>query len=447
MTVQISGSTGIDTVNNIALVSKTIASPTLTGTVVLPSNIITSVWGTGVSGDINWSSDLMSDINATTITISSEQTPVSQTIIKATGNVTIGSSITVDSGQGMIRGSFPVTHGGMGTELGAILKTLGTTGIPLPMVTGTGTVSQMGGIVQILSGGIVNINSTITANAPSAASGDGGGGGGLVVIIAKTDITGSGNISVAAATGHSTADGKGGAGGFSGERGGHAGIGGSGGGSGYGGGSGGSGGSGYVSGTIGGSATGNGGGGGGGCLDDFGKNSTYTSGVAGYGGPGGVAGAMLSNTEAPQTIFLRGYARPAYAGAGGAGGVWNSGPGTSGSSCSSINPGVGSGGGGGGGGAGGNNLGSVGTHGQGGVGSSGISPFVLGQGNGGGGAGGNGGGSNASPANGGAGGNGGGASGLVIMIAPSITWSGTVTGRLVQITGSSCYEFLKSFST
>jgi len=37
MTVNISGTTGIDTVNNTALVSKTIESPTLTGTVVYPS--------------------------------------------------------------------------------------------------------------------------------------------------------------------------------------------------------------------------------------------------------------------------------------------------------------------------------------------------------------------------------------------------------------------------
>ena len=35
MTVNISGTTGIDTVNNTALVSKTIQSPTLTGTPIL----------------------------------------------------------------------------------------------------------------------------------------------------------------------------------------------------------------------------------------------------------------------------------------------------------------------------------------------------------------------------------------------------------------------------
>jgi hypothetical protein len=44
---------------------------------------------------------------------------------------------------------------------------------------------------------------------------------------------------------------------------------------------------------------------------------------------------------------------------------------------------------------------------------------------------------------GGSGGNGGGAAGCVIMIAPTITYSGTVTGRLIQITGTDAYKFIR----
>jgi hypothetical protein len=47
---------------------------------------------------------------------------------------------------------------------------------------------------------------------------------------------------------------------------------------------------------------------------------------------------------------------------------------------------------------------------------------------------------------GGIGGNGGGAAGLVIMIAPSITYSGTVTGRHVKIEGAEALKFIKGFS-
>ncbi len=47
---------------------------------------------------------------------------------------------------------------------------------------------------------------------------------------------------------------------------------------------------------------------------------------------------------------------------------------------------------------------------------------------------------------GGAGGNGGGAAGLCIMIAPSITYSGTVTGRHIKIEGAGALKFIKGFS-
>jgi hypothetical protein len=47
---------------------------------------------------------------------------------------------------------------------------------------------------------------------------------------------------------------------------------------------------------------------------------------------------------------------------------------------------------------------------------------------------------------GGAGGNGGGAAGLCLMIAPSITYSGTVTGRHIKIEGAEALKFIKGFS-
>jgi len=47
--------------------------------------------------------------------------------------------------------------------------------------------------------------------------------------------------------------------------------------------------------------------------------------------------------------------------------------------------------------------------------------------------------------NGGDGGNGGGAAGLVLLIAPTITYSGTVTGRLVKIDGADALEFIRGY--
>lgn len=49
------------------------------------------------------------------------------------------------------------------------------------------------------------------------------------------------------------------------------------------------------------------------------------------------------------------------------------------------------------------------------------------------------------PGNGGAGGNGGGAAGMVVLIAPTITYSGTVTGRLVQISGTDALDFIRGY--
>lgn len=44
---------------------------------------------------------------------------------------------------------------------------------------------------------------------------------------------------------------------------------------------------------------------------------------------------------------------------------------------------------------------------------------------------------------GGAGGNGGGSAGLCLMIAPTISYSGTVTGRFIKISGTDAHKFLR----
>jgi hypothetical protein len=151
-------------------------------------------------------------------------------IYRSYGGINIGHAITVRRQNGQARGSFPTTHGGTGVELGAILATLGSPGIPSPIRPGSDTGTLQGGVVQFIGKETVDVGATITADAAAAPSGEGGGGGGLVVIISDTLIAGSSNISVAAVQGHDTAGAKGGGGGYSGEPGGHAGYGGSGGG-------------------------------------------------------------------------------------------------------------------------------------------------------------------------------------------------------------------------
>ena len=101
------------------------------------------------------------------------------------------------------------------------------------------------------------------------------------------------------------------------------------------------------------------------------------------------------------------------------------------------------------GGGGGGGTGAAEAQGNGGSAMNGIDPFVAGMGNGAGGngaAGSGGSSTSASGAAGGAGGNGGGAAGLCIMIAPSITYSGTVTGRHIKIEGAEALKFIKGFS-
>ena len=244
-------------------------------------------YGSGANGAISNITD--TDINGTTVAQSGTITLTSNRIIRATSTVTLSQAITVNKQSGQVRGSYPTTHGGIGIELGAILATLGSKGIPVPIRPAGGTASLCGGIVQIIASGNVVVGGTITADGTNASS-DGGGGGGLVVIISGGTISGSSAISVAGSAGHATAAARGGAGSYSGEPGGHAGIGGSGGGGGgsyFGGGAKGSGGSGIIDGNDGGHAVGgsNRHGGGGGSLDNEGSD----------GGSGGAGNGYLAN--------------------------------------------------------------------------------------------------------------------------------------------------------
>lgn len=451
-----------------------------------------SLWGTAADGAVSNITD--ADINATTVAQSGTVALTHNRTIRATGAVTLSQAITVNKQDGQARGSFPTTFGSPGVSLGSVMAALGSKGIPGPIRPGGGTTGLCGGIVQILAKGNVAVNSTITAQGANASA-DGGGGGGLVVIVSAGTISGSGAIDVSAAAGHATAAGLGGSGSYSEEPGGHAGFGGSAGGSGpvspdN------AGGAGFIAGNKGGKAvTGGGGGGGGGSIDNAGSNSTDVNGAA-----GGAGNSILANYATSRLGYM--IARPTVAtsgdgglatgasgtvgagginGGGGGGGAGTSGGyyGGAGGHAAALS---GSGGGcagrqnsesgyygvGGNGGSGSPNLyalsslslyagmpggmgGGGGGYGEGsgsgGAGASGVSPFVASCGNGAGGTGGNGAaGSLVYGGNGGAGGNGGGAAGLVLLIAPTITYSGTVTGRLVTISGTAAQNFLASFS-
>lgn len=497
-------------------------APTLTGTnfTSVPAGQLTgttpsgvaqpSLYGTGADGAIANLTDANS--NATTIAQSGTLTATSNRTFRATGNITLSQTTTVSRMTGQARGSFPTTHGSPGIQLGAILSTIGSVGIPLPIKPGGETASLLGGITQFLSGGTVAVNAAINATGTNAAT-DGGGGGGLVVIVAKTSITGSGAIDVSGSVGGATAAARGGSGSYSGAAGGHAGIGGSvGGQGGPAGPATGAAGSGIIAGNV--SETSwQHSGSGGASLDNASAATTDAN-----GGAGAAGNNYLSNYLAYPSILLPGAVRPTAAtsaaggqpgggtggagginGGGGGGGVGNSSPGGNGGDAQQTNP-VGSGGGGGG-------SGSAGTDGgNGGAGSAG-SPYLYvlsdrsiwmggpgGMGGGGGGGGaysitggganGTGGaagagasapsltllgipsgtgagiggvgaagsaGVNAGPSasgaggGGGNGGNGGGAAGLVLLIAPTVSYSGTVTGRLVVISGTAALDFIKGY--
>ena len=424
-------------------------------------------------------------------------------IYRSQGGINIGHAITVSKQNGQARGSFPTTHGGTGVELGAILATIGSKGIPVPIRPGSDTAAMQGGVVQFIGKGTVDVGADITAAGTGSAS-EGGGGGGLVVIISDTLISGSGNIGVSGSQGHDTADAKGGGGGYSGEPGGHAGVGGCGGGAGGGNSkSGGAGGAGYITGkdNSGVSVTGEQGGAGGSSFDKVGVTNSGNIGGAGSDRLGNVVLPHKAQIVAPTPAAAgeagssAGGAAGAYGGGGG-GGAGHDASGTPGRGGAGGGAGSGGGGGGvtfhpgnlpgaptggaggagslyvlsslspyagmpggqgGGGGGGGCHKAGYGTGagGTGGAGGSGIDPFEASQGNGSGGNGANGSAGNLGGGTtyrenqggaGGSGGNGGGAAGLCIMIAPSITYSGTVTGRHIKIEGAGALKFIKGFS-
>ena len=430
------------------------------------------LFGDGSDGASTWSGDSAANINATTLSVTAAQTPASGVIIRCTSTFIPSSSgtITVDAQSGQAIGAHSAVCGGYGVPLGAIMAAIGSTAIPPLMRPGDDTASRTAGWLQILAKGNVQIDKAMTLNATAADASCGGAGGGLLVIVSAGTISGSSAIDVSGVAGHATGGAKGGGGGYSGEPGGHAGLGGSGGGGGNTSEAGGSGGAGYIAGKAGGTGAG----GGGGSLDNAGANShgnggdlnslyilrssTVKPGVAvtpnasengttsgyGAGGDNGGGGGGGGSQNAPSG------GNGGDAGSGGGGSGQNSddpGDGAAGSSwlyitsSPSLYAGM-PGGQAGGGGGGGQNAGR-----SGGAGASGIAVLESGQGNG---AGGNGvAGTNGSASTGGAGGkggNGGGAAGLCIMIAPSITYSGTVTGRHVKIEGAEALKFIKGFS-
>ncbi|MBI2172974.1 MAG: hypothetical protein HYT73_02055 [Candidatus Aenigmarchaeota archaeon] len=453
---------------------------------LIVQNSTNSLWGDESDGAVSNMAD--SDTDATTIVQSGTLSATHNRIYRATGNVTISQAITVLPQSGQTRGVYPTTQGAAGIPLGAILSTTGSKGIPRTMKPGGESNTSNGGIIQILAKGHVVITAQINASGNYTGA-DGGGGGGLVVIVSNGTISGTSAIIVAGADGgNGTANARGGAGGYSGEPGGHAGWGGSGGGASETGGSG-SGGAGFIAGKAGGAGGGaNGGGGGGGSIDNAGADGSGTT-----GGAGGAGGSYLNTTIIQSVLGFKsrntlaksnnGTSSNGIGGVGGVHGGGGGGAGYVGSPGGQATNGAGSGGGGagddgggagrdggnggnggsdlytlssysvyaglpGGQGGGGGGAANGGTGGTGGSGATGIIPFVSGHGAGAGraGASGSNGGAWTGGA-GGAGGNGGGAAGMVIMIAPSVSYSGTVTGRLVIIEGAEAHNFIRGYFT
>ena len=187
-----------------------------------------SLWGSGSATTVSQSMDASGSDGFAYVSSSATTTTKHNAIYRSYGGINIGHAITVTRQNGQARG-LTATFGGTGVELGAILSTIGSPGIPSPIRPGSGTGTLQGGVVQFIGKGIVNVGADITAAGTNASS-EGGGGGGLVVVISDTLISGAGNIGVSGSDGHSTGAAKGGGGGYSGEPGGHAGIGGGGGG-------------------------------------------------------------------------------------------------------------------------------------------------------------------------------------------------------------------------
>lgn len=433
-------------------------------------------YGTGADGVVSNITD--SNENATTVAQSSGiDTIASNRIIRATSTITLSQAIVVAKQNGLERGLYPTKQGSPGIMLGEILAALGSFGIPVPIRPGGDSTGLCGGVIQFLAGGNVVVGSTITAVGTNTTQ-DGGGGGGLVVIVSADTISGSGAIDVSGGAGNGTGDAKGGSGSYSGEPGGHCGVAGAGGGGwhdGYGPGGGGSGGEGIINAKGGGTADSRGGGGG--SVDNAGDGINGAAGGLVVRGMNKLAGGWAIEWTAATAGSGASYGAAGAYGGGGGGGFWNSSSGHGGDSgsggggaggnggqpagtagngadgaaglyvASSYSPYAGGAGGQGGGGAGDKPAGASGSHsetrGAGAAGHTHGDLFKIGNGTTaesghGGGTGGQGlgDGTGAGYATGGDGGNGGGAAGLVIMIAPTIEYDGTVTGRLVTISGT-----------
>lgn len=432
-------------------------------------------YGTGASGAVSNITD--SDFNGTTVAQSGTITLTSNRIIRATSTVTLSQAIFVNRQSGQARGLYPTKQGSPGIPLGDILAAVGSKGIPVPIRPGGGNASLCGGILQIIAAGNVVVGSTIDSWGDNTTS-DGGGGGGLIIIVSGGTISGSGAIEVAGAAGHATGDAKGGAGSYSGEPGGHCGVAGAGGGGwhdGYGPGGGGGSGEGIINAKGGGTADSRGGGGG--SVDNAGNGINGGDGGLVVRGANKLAGGWALSWTASTNGNGSSYGTGGAYGGGGGGGFWNSSSGHGGDAgsgggggggnggaqngvagngaagaaglyvLSSHSPYAGGAGGQGGGGAGGRRSGGSQTRGAGAAGHTHGDLFKTATGTTaesghGSGAGGQGLGGGSSPT-GGDGGNGGGAAGLVLMIAPSITYSGTVTGRHVKIEGTDYQNFIK----
>jgi len=465
-----------------------------------PESHLTQVYGDESDGAVANATDV--DIEATTIAQSGVVTPASNRIWRATGNVTLTQTVDVVQQDGQARSPFPLRQGSPGIELGAIMAAIGSKGMPVPIRPGGDGTGLIGGIIQIISGGDVSVGAAMSALGTNA-SGDGGGGGGIVIIVAAGTISGASAIDVSAGDGHATAAAQGGGGGYSGGWGGHGGWAGAGGGDAYIGRTPGASGAGYKVAQAGGG--GYQGGGGGGCIDAVGVTTGSTAGGAGgdgtaflnfdqqkedltdhwtdavevwnaavagsnsgccaggaagvNGGGGGGGGGRPGSAGAAGANGGAGGDAGSGGGAGGAcnitGTAGNGGAGAAGSNYaySLTNKDVFTGMPGGQGGGGGGGLGKLqngcsdGSAGAGGAGGASPGPFVGSMGNGSGGAGGTGetpSGGDGDGGDGGDGGNGGGGAGLVILVAPTITYNGTVTGKLVKIAGTDAENILRS---
>ena len=98
-----------------------------------------SLWGSGSATTDSQSMDASGSDGFAFISSSAAVTTGENAIFRSQGDIDINHAITVSKQDGQARGSFPATVGGTGVELGAILATLGSPGIPSPIRPGADT--------------------------------------------------------------------------------------------------------------------------------------------------------------------------------------------------------------------------------------------------------------------------------------------------------------------